>query len=418
MKNLTIENFFEEDKVFKDASVFSPHYLPDAFKYREEEFKKIGSNLKGIIDYLPTNMYISGPPGTGKTHITKRLIQEFNNYCKRKRIKTKFLYVNCRTKTYPRALCTLLEQFQKNVPYKGFSSHDLLDKILRHLKGYNVCFIFDEMDRLLPSAKRNVYEEVIGTFTRLSEYDFDGYTSLAIIANNPNVDEKIDASAQSSFIPVRVRFKEYQLGEINEIIMDRCRKGFKKGVINTNTVMSFSKEIKNSAHDLRTAFRVLLNAGKVLKNKGNNGEITSDLLKYSFEDVERLDLNQIFLEMNDLQIILLYIIANIQHKKMKAKKKNDIYVTTNEIWRGYQSFVKDMNKKLKEDKRNHRLQEKSQRHLFEYVLPRLESQGFFTTDKTKTSCGLIKIFSMQETMITTIRESLEKILQQKYQDWY
>lgn len=396
-------DLFPEDKIFKDPSVFSKQYLPPAFTYRDEEYKQVGEILKDTIRTASINGYINGPPGTGKTHITKKLIKLINEYCKANDLPVQYFFVNCRNATYTTVLTNILHQLNPSDTGRGVAPIEIINKIRKYLGEKNACFIFDEIDRILPTTRTNTIEQLLGDFSRFNESCFDNSANVIIIANNPTLDDQIDASTKSTFRPVRVRFRDYAPGEVRDIIWERCKIGFREGVISLDTVANFSLYLIDSDHDLRTAFNILLESGNRAKNNGSK-KITMDSLKTSFKRVEMKEFGEYVNELNELQQIIFYIIAKIQLEKKKAGNPEQ-HLTSEEIIKSYAYFVNKLG-----------LDERTSRHITETVLPKMETQGYFITGKSgqKGKKGWTKTYSIQDSRLERYYDVLSQIMFERY----
>lgn len=385
-----VDDFFgEREEVFKDCSYFSPTYLPSSFKYREKEFDEIGMTFKSFYDGAPCQTYLSGPPGTGKSHIVNCLIEGFNEAVKRRASPCRYIYINCRQKTYPTLLNLVLLCFDEKGRGIGQHTSVILNKIQSWMKNLDigVYFIFDEVDRLIPSKGHwKPFEELIGAFSRFSDEGCKKNVGVMIIANAPDLLERVsDDSAKSSFCPTRIQFRDYAINQIEDILWDRVSRGFVENTVDRNTISEFALIIKNGNHDLRHALKVLLDAGNLAKKRTDRRIFKNDLL-LSVTRVEKEETEELIRGLSEIEQMLLWVIAELQVKK-QIDGDADACVTSDEIWKNLQKSAKKLKIKLP-----------TPRHINEYVLPRLEAQGLFTTGKKGLGKGKswVKIFRMGE----------------------
>jgi len=81
----------EESKIFKNEEILFPEYLPEMLPYRDNQIKRLADNLKpAAAGRKPQSTFLFGPPGIGKTAVTKFVFREFEEYSG---IKT--FYINC-----------------------------------------------------------------------------------------------------------------------------------------------------------------------------------------------------------------------------------------------------------------------------------------------------------------------------------
>ena len=106
----SFDEFLTESKVFKDASILSPHFVPKALPFRGKEIKEIMSLVSPAIKgQRSKNIFIYGKTGCGKTATVKHVMEKFGS----SRNNAYISYVNCRiynsryrVMQNPKAVCT------------------------------------------------------------------------------------------------------------------------------------------------------------------------------------------------------------------------------------------------------------------------------------------------------------------------
>lgn len=356
-----ITEFLENnDTVFKQAQVLSEKYIPDNFLFREEEIRQIIHNLTAFFeDVPPNNMFLVGSPSTGKTHILLYLTGVLNDYAVKEGRKIKYVYVNVGGKTLPQSLVNIAEKMGLNA-VKNFGL-GTFDMIVKNIDGCYF-FIFDEFDRIKKTPDyTNPYDIIVNLFSRIGSN-----VRLTLVANNVKIIEKLEAPTKSSFSPNQLYFRSYNAFETTEILKDRCKKAFIDGVIDEETIAKFGAWIYRSGVDLRTSFKILLNAGRNV-SVGNTGDlekkITFDVLMKSFKDVEKNILQEILSKLNDSELLLIHSIASAQ------KKYNKTEVEKNIVYKTYQTLCNSF-----------AISPLTWRHISSYITPKIEMQGIIRTD--------------------------------------
>jgi Cdc6-like AAA superfamily ATPase len=66
--------------LLRDASVFRESFLATSLRNREAETKSLRDLLSPAIERKPSrNVWMHGPPGSGKTSVAKLLLNEFED---------------------------------------------------------------------------------------------------------------------------------------------------------------------------------------------------------------------------------------------------------------------------------------------------------------------------------------------------
>ena len=117
-------NYVDKESVFKNKDALTTNYKPDNILHREQQINDLGSilapSLKGND---PSNVFLYGSVGTGKTLIVKHVKEELKTVAKDKDIDLNVLYINCKMKkvaaTEYRLLAKLANERGEDVPSTG-----------------------------------------------------------------------------------------------------------------------------------------------------------------------------------------------------------------------------------------------------------------------------------------------------------
>ncbi|RME79648.1 MAG: hypothetical protein D6769_01740, partial [Methanobacteriota archaeon] len=142
----TFEEILNNDALIKDASVLSPHYVPDMLLYREEQ---IGAIMKEVAPALknqkPKNIFVYGKTGTGKTTSLKFIMQKFDETKKKHNKGASIFYMNCRIyNSRYRIFQKFLKNYYDEIEKPGFGLSYFYEKMLEKLsEGEQIVLVLD-----------------------------------------------------------------------------------------------------------------------------------------------------------------------------------------------------------------------------------------------------------------------------------
>src|SRR3989344_716667 len=118
------ENFIKKDSFFLDKSILLSSYVPDEVLYREEQLHEVANILAPALRLeKPSNLFIYGKTGSGKTLTVKHIIKSMENVANNNGIKLKVIYINCKLKrvadTEYRLIAQLTKDFGEEIPPTG-----------------------------------------------------------------------------------------------------------------------------------------------------------------------------------------------------------------------------------------------------------------------------------------------------------
>ncbi|MEM3553679.1 MAG: AAA family ATPase, partial [Candidatus Bathyarchaeia archaeon] len=91
------ERFCNTVGVFKDREVLRHDYLPERLPHREEQIRRLGEAIAPVLKGARcSNIFVYGKTGTGKTAVTKYVLNRLEAKAKEIGAPVSFCYVNCR----------------------------------------------------------------------------------------------------------------------------------------------------------------------------------------------------------------------------------------------------------------------------------------------------------------------------------
>ncbi|MCJ7713936.1 AAA family ATPase, partial [Candidatus Bathyarchaeota archaeon] len=151
--NAIFENFINGVKLFKDREVLRHDYVPEKLPHREDQISLLGATVAPVLRASRcSNIFIYGKTGTGKTAVTKYVLNHLEAKAKEYGAQVKFCYINCRmTGSEYRVFASLSQSLGLSIPFTGLSAGEVFDRFRSRLDSSRIIFIIvlDEIDALI-----------------------------------------------------------------------------------------------------------------------------------------------------------------------------------------------------------------------------------------------------------------------------
>jgi len=290
-KNLT--SFFEEflckESLFIDRSRLQASYTPEVIYHRDKEINRIANILAPALKQeKPSNLFVYGNTGTGKTLTVKHVIDNMVEVSKNKKISLKIIYVNCKLKrvadTEYRLTAQLASFFGKSIPSTGLPTDEVY-KIFYDAVEKEKCvvlIVLDEIDQLIKKAG----DGVLYNLTRINEELTTSKITLLGISNDTTFIENLDVRVKSSLSEEDILFPPYNALEMQNILKERASKAFKENVIEEGVIEKCAAYAARGYGDARKAIELLRVAGEIAE-RGKNEKVSIEHIDEAEEKLEK-----------------------------------------------------------------------------------------------------------------------------------
>lgn len=269
-------------RILLDARTFNDEFVPETIPFREQYEEDILDCIGPMKQNMPArNVYVFGPPGSGKTTVVKSILQN--------QFKGQSVYINCWNSSFTnhRIMAEILKHLGQVVHGKE-STSNLIERFEMLDRRIVVCL--DEFESLRDKS-------ILHLFVRRS-------CPLVLIGNNPFSPFCLDAKTRSIFFVKEVEFDPYEPGEIRDILFHRIETGLNKQSVTDDLVDEIAR---SSSGDARTAFQILKEAALEAETK-EHPVITIDHIRAATKCARKYRLSYLLGKLNPHQKLIYEIL--------------------------------------------------------------------------------------------------------------
>ena len=333
----------KSDGLFVNREAMRPTYMPEILPHRERETDNLASVLvPALRDETPSNVFIYGKTGTGKTAVVKFIGRELVKKGEETGKKVNFIYINCEiVDTQYRLLQNIanhfIDEWDERIPFTGWPTDEVYAKLKQMIEkqGGVTVIILDEVDKLKG-------DEALYNLSRINSDLKNAKVSIVGISNDLKFTEFLDPRVKSSLGEENMIFPPYDAGELRDILNQRVSVALKKGVIDEEVVPLCSALAAQEHGDARRALD-LLRMSAELAERSNALKITKKYVKLAQNKIEIDRIVEVVRTLpTQSKLILLAILLQEKHND---KTEGTDVITTGEVY----SIYKELCRKTRAD---------------------------------------------------------------------
>jgi len=328
---------------FVNREAMRPTFMPEILPHRDQEINNLASVLvPALRDETPSNVFIYGKTGTGKTAVIKYVGKELLSKGQQTGKKVNFIYINCEiVDTQYRLLQNIanhfIDEWSERIPFTGWPTDEVFSKLKQMIEkqGGVTVIILDEVDKLKG-------DEALYNLSRINS-DLNGAkVSIVGISNDLKFTEFLDPRVKSSLGEENMIFPPYDASELRDILAQRIELALKPSSIDEEVVPLCSALAAQEHGDARRALDLLRMSAEIAE-RNKSPRITKKHVRQAQNKIEIDRINEVVRTLPTQSKLLL--LAILLQEKHNEKTNSTGAITTGEVYEVY----KDLCKKTRTD---------------------------------------------------------------------
>jgi len=325
------EKYLKKEPLFVSKQVLQVRYVPDTILHRQAQIDMLASILAPALrGDLPSNVFLYGKTGTGKTVVTKHVLKELEKVGTDNLM---IIYLNCKLKkvadTEYRLIAQLAREMGEVVPATGLPTDEVYNIFLKAVdkKEQLVIIALDEIDRLVSKAG----DEILYNLTRFNSELKKAQIAIVGITNDVRFIESVDSRVRSSLGEEEMVFAPYNATELKEILEARASLAFKESACQEGVIAKCAAYAAREHGDARRALDLLRVAGELAERESSE-EIAMKHIDLAEEKIEKSRIIEVVEKQpKQSQAVLFAIIELVQDSDSKRVETGEVYERYSEV---------------------------------------------------------------------------------------
>ncbi len=271
-KDGLFDSLLQTEPLFKNKEVLRPSYTPEELPHRAQQVNNLATILVAALrGETPSNVFIYGKTGTGKTACTKYVGKELVSTGREKDKVVNFIYINCEVvDTQYRVLTHVANHFiqdwNERIPFTGWPTDEVYAKLQEHIdqnEGVTV-IILDEIDKLVFKSG----DDVLYNLSRINDDLERAKVSVIGISNDLKFTEFLDPRVKSSLGEEEIIFPPYDAEQLQDILEQRAQLAISNDALEDPVIPLCAALAAQEHGDARRALDLLRVAGELAERSG------------------------------------------------------------------------------------------------------------------------------------------------------
>jgi cell division control protein 6 len=343
------------EPLFVNKEVMRASYTPDDLPHRDTEIRALGSLLvPALRGETPSNVFIYGKTGTGKTACVKYVGKELENKGEQIGKTVKTIYINCEiVDTQYRVLQNIAnsfvppERWSQRIPFTGWPTDEVYEALRKYVDGQAknederwvtdpgrragevIIIVLDEVDKLKG-------DEVLYTLTRINSDLKNNKVSVIGISNDLKFTEFLDPRVKSSLGEESMIFAPYDARQLEDILAQRANMALKEDILEDGVIPLCAALAAREHGDARRALDLLRVAAE-LAERGRDAHVADSHVRMAQNKIELDRISEVVRTLpTQSKLVLLATILGEE-----ANKEHGVHaLTTGEVFDIYKDLCK------------------------------------------------------------------------------
>ncbi len=324
--------------LFIDREVMRPAYIPEILPHREKEINDLAAVLvPALRGETPSNVFIYGKTGTGKTAVAKFVGKELFKKGKATNKNINFIYINCEVvDTQYRLLQNIanhfIDEWNDHIPFTGWPTDEVYSKV-KFMMDKEKCVtvvVLDEIDKLKG-------DEALYNLSRINTELENAKVSVIGISNDLKFTEFLDPRVKSSLGEENMIFYPYDAEQLQDILHDRVEMALKPGMLEEDVIPLCAALSAQEHGDARRALDLLRVSAEVAE-RSNSPKVTRHHVKTAQNKIEIDRIIEVVRTLPHQSKLIIYSILLLDKQNKKAGATQAM--TTGEVYEIYKELCK------------------------------------------------------------------------------
>lgn len=246
-----------------------PTYMPETLPHREDEINDLASVLvPALRGETPSNVFIYGKTGTGKTAVAKFVGKQLLKKGKELDRHIHFIYINCEiVDTQYRLLQNIANHFigewSERIPFTGWPTDEVFSKLKEMMDKEEgvIVIILDEIDKLKG-------DEALYNLSRVNSDLEHSRVSVVGISNDLKFTEFLDPRVKSSLGEENMIFDPYDAQQLQDILKQRSDNALHGNILGDSVIPLCAALAAQEHGDARRALDLLRISAETAEREG------------------------------------------------------------------------------------------------------------------------------------------------------